>query len=185
MNQNLSFGQRVDDSVGLVECWFTHGALDWIKQQDWSDKVVWMFGAGLGDAWLAKRCKWLHVVERNNDWVLSSSTNCANNNCNNVTYYYRPCNDCTGMDEMYCYIPQEILPDVIINDDAYRYEVIKTALSLTRPLVLITDNWQQDYVFICPSAEVALQDYERIIFEQQDHKDHEGNRWKTAIFFIK
>lgn len=184
MSQNLSFGQRVDDSVGLVECWFTHGALDWIKQQDWSDKVVWMFGAGLGDAWLAKRCKWLHVVERNDAWLLNAeSLSKKYNQVQNITYHFRPCNDCTGQDEMYCEITEQV--DVIINDDAYRYEVIEKALTLQRPLILVVDNWQQDYVFICPSAEVVLRDYERIIFEQHDHKDHEGNKWKTAIFFIK
>lgn len=180
---NLSFGQRVDETNGLVECWFTHGALDWIKQQDWSDKVVWMFGAGLGDAWLAKRCKWLHVVERDMDWLLMCSEKKGTNNIQNLTYYHRPCNDSSGMDEMYCYIPIDV--DVVINDDAYRYEVIKTALSLKRPLTLITDNWQQDYVFICPSAVVLLEDFENLIFEQEDHQDHEGNKWKTAIHFIK
>jgi len=62
MNTELSFGQRIDKENGLVECWFTWGALDAIKKKDLSDKIVWMFGAGLGDVWLSKRCKELHVV---------------------------------------------------------------------------------------------------------------------------
>jgi len=66
---NLSFGQKVDEETGLVQCWFTHGSLDWIKKQDWSEKIVLMFGAGLGDVWLAKRCKELHVVERDWAWI--------------------------------------------------------------------------------------------------------------------
>jgi len=182
----LSFGQRIDPENGLVECWFTHGALDWIKQQDWSDKVVLMFGAGLGDAWLAKKCKLLYVVERNGEWLTKARNNCQENFVYNHVYCYRPCNDCSGEDEKYCAIPEGCEPDVIINDDAYRYEVIVKALSMKRPLFLITDNWQQSYVFICPAAEELLKDYESLIFEQTDHLDNDGvNKWKTAIHFIK
>ena len=61
----LSFGQRLDPENGLVECWFTHGALDEIKSMDLSDKNILMFGAGKGDYWLAKRCKKLYDI---NGW---------------------------------------------------------------------------------------------------------------------
>lgn len=178
--ENLSFGQRIDTENGLIECWFTWDALDAIKAMDLSDKVVWMFGAGLGDAWLAKRCKWLHIVERDVDWALKSSIHCANNNCANVTYYNRPCNDSSGMDEMYCDIPISV--DVVINDDAYRFEVIEKALTLPRPLILIVDNWMQDFVFYCPKGEELLKDFKQNIYPCTTHTDHEGNCWKTAIF---
>lgn len=181
----LCLWQRIDPVNGLVEPWLTYGALDWIKSQDWSDKVVLMFGAGMGDAWLAKRCKWLHVVERNNDWLFKASTNCADNSSFNVTYHNRPCDDCCGKDEMYCAIPEGVVPDVVINDDAYRYEVIVKALTLKNPLTLITDNWMQAFVFICPAAVELLKDYPQEIYEQADHQDHDGvNKWKTAIFHI-
>lgn len=181
----LSFGQKTDEENGLVMAWLTHGALDEIKGMDLSDKVVFMFGSGLGDAWLAKRCKWLHVVERVEEWAFNSATNCANNGCHNVTYYHRPCNDCSGQDEMYCAIPKGVKVNVLINDDAYRYEVIEKALTLPRPLMLITDNWMQDYVFVCPKGEELLKDFEQHIYPQLDHENHEGNCWKTAIHFIK
>lgn len=179
----LSFGQRVDKETGLVQSWFTHGCLDWIKQQDWSNKIVWMFGAGLGDVWLSKRCKELHVVERNAEWIYKAQMMAAPNGVNNLFYYHRPCDDCCGHDKEYCEIPIEV--DVVINDDAYRYEVIEKALILPRPLTLVVDNWMQDYVFYCPKGEELLKDFEQKIFEQHDHKDHEGNKWKTAVFFIK
>lgn len=182
---NLSFGQRVDPKSGLVQSWFTHGALDWIAGQDWSDKVVFMWGAGAGDAWLAKQCKELHVVERNQDWLFKSSTNCAANGATNVTYYLRPCNDSSGMDEMYCAIPEGVKPDIFIVDDAYRYECIIKAIQ-QKPCTLIVDNYMQAFVFMSPPSEEALKPYDRLIFEQADHQDHDGvNKWKTAIFFIK
>lgn len=179
----LSFGQRTDETNGLVECWFTHGALDWIKQQDWSDKIVWMFGAGLGDVWLSKRCKELHVVERNAEWIYKAQELAAPNGVNNLFYYHRPCNDCSGMDKKYCEIPIKV--DVVINDDAYRFEVIEKALTLPRPLILITDNWMQDYVFLCPKGEELLKNFDQKIYPQVDHENHSGNCWKTAIHFIK
>lgn len=183
MNNNLSFGQRVDPENNLCELWLTHGALDWIKQQDWSDKVVWMFGAGLGDVWLAKRCKELHVVERNVEWIYKAQELAAPNGVTNLHYHHRPCDDCSGMDKEYCEIPIHV--DVVINDDAYRYEVIEKALTLPRPLILVVDNWMQDYIFYCPKGEELLKDFEQQIFPQLDHTDHSGNCWKTAIFNLK
>lgn len=185
MNEELSFGQRIDPENGLVECWFTHGCLDWIKQQDWSDKIVWMFGAGLGDLWLARRCKELHIAERDWAWINKLYEQKNINDVHNLTYHHRPCNDCSGEDNMYCEIPENIKVDVLINDDAYRFEVIEKALTLPRPLILITDNWMQDFVFYCPKGEELLKDFEHKIFPQKDHTNHEGNCWKTAIHFIK
>lgn len=180
MDNQLSFGQRIDETNGLVECWFTHGALDWIKKQDWSDKIVWMFGAGRGDIWLAKRCKELHVVERNSEWIYRTQELAEANGVDNLFYHYRPCNDCSSMQDLYCEIPIKV--DVVINDDAYRYEVIEKSLTLSRPLILVVDNWMQDFVFYCPKGEELLKDFSQKIFPCTTHTDHEGNCWKTAIF---
>ena len=173
--QELSFGQRVDSENGLVECWFTHGALDWIKQQDWTDKNIIMFGGGMGNEWLAARCKNLIVIERDGRWLTNSG---------NYSTKYRPCNDSSGMDEMYCAIPDGFIPDIVINDDAYRYEVIVKALTLPRPLILIVDNWMQDFVFYCPKGEELLKNFKQEIYPCTTHTDHEGNCWKTAIFHL-
>ncbi len=179
----LSFGQRIDPENGLVECWFTHGALDAIKAMDLSDKVIWMWGAGLGDRWLSKRCKHLHIVERDEHWYMhNKNVNERYGDCPNITYYYRPCNDSSGMDEMYCDIPVDV--DVVIVDDAYRYECIVKALTKPRPVILIVDNWMQDFVFYCPKGEELLKDFEQKIYPCTTHTDHEGNCWKTAIFHL-
>jgi hypothetical protein len=183
MDTELSFGQRIDGDSGLIECWFTWGALDAIKEMDLTDKVIWMFGAGMGDVWLSRRCKELHVVERNEDWLNKCMANKIANQADNLSYYYRPCNDSSGVDEMYCEVPIKV--DVLINDDAYRFEVIQKALTLPRPLTLITDNWMQDYVFLCPKGEELLKEFEHNIYPCTTHTDHEGNCWKTAIHFLK
>ena len=179
---NLSFGQRIDQENGLCELWLTHGALDWIKQQDWSDKNILMYGAGLGDAWLASKCKTLTVIERRGEWVRCGAKN--------LVHVIRPCDDCSGKNEYYLEFPEGVKPDIIINDDAYRYEVCVMAEKYFKNKegggILITDNWQQSYVFMCPAAAELLDKYESKIFEQADHTDNDGvNKWKTAIHFIK
>lgn len=176
----LSFGQRIDPENGLVECWFTHGALDAIKQMDLSNKVVWMWGAGLGDKWLASRCAELHIVERDHLWMPREPASVMRN----TMYHHRPCNEGSGAQDMYCDIPIGIHPDVFIVDDAYRFECILKAIQHA-PCTLIVDNWQQDYVFMCPAAEEALKAWQGKIFTQEDHKDHEGHPWKTGIWEIK
>jgi len=185
MNTDLSFGQRIDPENGLVECWFTWGALDAIKAMDLSGKIIVMFGAGLGDCWLAKRCKYLHIVERNREWLDKCIENKHSNGVENILYYYTPVDDCSGKDKEYLNVFNIVTPDVVINDDAYRFEVIEKALTLPRPLILITDNWMQDYVFLCPKGEELLKDFKHNIYPCITHTHHEGNCWKTAIHFIK
>ena len=184
----LSFGQRIDPETNLVESWFTHGALDSIKEMDLSDKVVWMWGAGMGDAWLSRRCKKLYIVERVQEWIYKNIELLAANGVTNVEYIHRPCDDCSGHDAMYCDIPEGIDADVIIVDDAYRYECIVKAIEYSKTrfqgIILIVDNWQQDYVFLCPAAEELLKDVQKKIYLQADHTDHSGKPWQTLIAYL-
>ena len=184
--QNLSFGQRIDPENGLVECWFTHGALDWIKKQDWSNKNIIMYGGGMGNDWLAARCKSLVVIERDERWVKNSG---------NYTCIHRPCNDSSGMDEYYLEFPKNFIPDIIISDDAYRSEAVFMAIKHFQSLkglgyILICDNYNQSYIWRSPSALEALETFEKLIFEQPEHEDYNkeeepDGKWKTAIIFIK
>lgn len=183
---NLCFGQRIDPSNRLVQPWFTHGALDEIAAMDLSDKVIWMFGAGMGDAWLAKRCKKLYCVERNPEWLVKSSEIAAANGITNIEYISRSCNDSSGRASYYCELIDGI--DIIINDDAYRTEVCQVAVDYFKKKgtgILICDNYWQDFVWKSPKAIEILEPYKKDIFLQIDHKDHEGNPWKTAIVYIR
>jgi len=180
--------QRIDEENGLCELWLTHDSLDWIKAQNWKNKVVFMFGAGMGDAWLAKRCKKLYVVERKEEWLIKAADICTKAGVDNVQYFYRPCNDSSGMEEMYCEIPKDIVPDVIISDDAYRTEVVRMAIDFFKKEmggILICDNWWQDMVWKSPIAVEWVEPFDKLIFPQENHTDHQGECWKTAIIFIK
>lgn len=176
---NLSFGQRKDPENNLVECWFTWGALDWIKQQDWSDKNIIMYGGGLGNKWLSQRCKNLVVIERDGNWI----TNDGAYSC-----IYRPCNDSSGQDEFYLAFPDGFEPDIIISDDAYRTEAVFMAIEYFKSKgggILICDNFDQDFVWDSPVAVEALMKFENNIYPCTTHTDHNGKCWKTAVIFIK
>lgn len=179
--------QIVDLENGLVMPWFTHPSLDWIKQQDWSDKNVLMFGAGLGDAWLAKRCKNLYVIERNEDWWHKAHQYSVANGAQ-TWYEHRPCNDGSGAQDFYTAIPDRFDFDVIINDDAYRTEVCQVAVDYFKKRgggTLVCDNWDQDFVWLSPKALEIMAPFESKVFPQPGHINHEGKCWKTAVFFIK
>ena len=176
---NLSFGQRRDPKNGLVECWFTWAALDWIKQQDWSEKNILMYGGGMGNEWLAARCKKLVVIERDGNWIANSGS---------YSTEYRPCNDSDGMDEYYLKFPDGFEPDIIISDDAYRTEAVFRAIEYFKSKgggILICDNYWQDFVWKSPTAIEALAPFEKEVLPCPSHTDHEGDGWKTAIIFIK
>ena len=194
MNEELSFGQRIDPENGLVECWFTHGALDEIKSMDLSDKNILMFGGGRGDIWLAKRCKKLVVVERNSEWIpqtLEAAIDLQVIAGVRLQYLYRPCNDSSGKADYYLEIPEWFNPDVIISDDSYRTEAVEMAIKYFKNKddggILICDNYWQDYVWKSPIAIEWLEPFEKHIHSQPDHTDfeEEGCEWKTAIIFIK
>lgn len=188
--ENLSFGQRIDPENGLVECWFTWGALDEIKSMDLTDKNIMMLGAGLGDYWLSRRCKNLLVIERNEEWMNKALYSCRGEAViTNLVYSLRPCNDSDGKAECYLFIPDFFQPDIIISDDAYRTEAVRMAIDYFKKReeggILICDNYWQDFVWKSPIAIEWLEPFEKHIHLCTTHTDHEGDAWKTAIIFIK
>lgn len=180
--------QRIDPENNLVEPWLTWPFMDWVKTQDWSDKNIIMFGAGLGDAWLAKRCKHLTVVERNEEWLIKAADNAGANGVF-VHYIHRPCNDSDGKADYYCQIPDDRIYDIIINDDAYRTEMCQIATDyLTRNGggLFVCDNFDQDFVWRSPKAIEIMTPYKdkEVIFYQPGHINHEGNAWNTRYWEI-
>jgi len=176
--------QIIDEDNGIVMPWLTHPFLAWAKSQDWSDKNIIMFGAGLGDAWLAKRCKKLIAVERNLDWMNKARMYSDANN-GMVQYEFRPCNDSDGAAEFYLDM-KGFDVDIIINDDAYRTECCQMAIDYLSKKggVLVCDNFNQDFVWRSPKAVEILEPYHRNAFFQPLHSNHEGNPWNTSYWNI-
>ncbi len=183
----LSDFQRFDPTNNLVEPWLTHPALDVIKGWDLSDKKVLEWGAGLSTLWWADKCKHVIAIEADGKWFADINDRLLQSGLKHkVDLIYRPTHegDQTRI-EFYTETPAWFRPDIVVVDGVLRYECILKALTLDRPLMLIVDNWQQDYVFICEAAEEALKGFTGNVYVQPDHTNHEGRPWATAIFYIE
>ncbi len=183
----LSFGQRFDPTNNLVEPWLVNSAMDAIKTWDLADKLVLEWGAGLSTLWWADKCKYVFSIEANQQWfadIVARKNELGLQS--KVEIHYRNVHegDQTKID-FYTEVPAWYTPDIVVVDGILRYECILKALTLLRPLTLIVDNWQQDYVFICPAAEEALRSFTGNIYLQEDHKDHDGHPWQTGIWTIE
>lgn len=175
----LMCGQR-RDAEGMVQPWYTYPALDEIETWDLRGKVVLEWGGGYSTLWWASRCAHVFTIEGDPKWCEFI----RDANPQNVTII-----DTTpdGRDirldvEHYARIPEGCRPDIVCVDDQYRLECIRAALALPRPVTLIVDNWQQDHVFICPTAAALMASYPGRLHVQHDHRDHEGRPWQTAIW---
>lgn len=183
----LSDFQRFDPTNNLVEPWLTHPAMDVIKTWDLEDMNVLEWGSGLSTVWWADKCRYVYSIEADQKWfadVVHLKNEKGLDKKAEIHYRNVHEGDQTKID-FYTEVPKWYTPDIVIVDGILRYECILKALTFLRPLTLIVDNWQQDYVFICPAAEEALKDFEKKVYIQPDHKDHEGRPWATAIFQIE
>lgn len=182
----LSDFQRFDPTNNLVEPWLTHPALDIIKGWDLSDKKVLEWGAGLSTIWWADKSKYVMSIEADHKWF-AEIVNLKNEHGfqGKAEIHFRNVNegDQTKID-FYTEVPAWYTPDIVVVDGILRYECILKSLTFPRPLTLIVDNWQQDYVFICPAAEELLKSFTGNVYVQPDHTNHEGRPWATAIFTI-
>lgn len=184
----LSFGQRTDPENGLIEPWFTNPSVDVIKTWDLSNKVWLEFGSGRSTAWLRKKCKWVDTIEANNDWAVEVASECIKHNLSNGELYYQSLNEGV-QDTKHIYfglIPENKKYDIISVDGIWRTECMQWAADhfKGRNGIIIADNWHQDYVWISPLAEEIMSRYGSEIYPQPNHTDHEGNCWKTAIFYL-
>lgn len=185
----LSDFQRFDPTNNLVEPWLTHPALDIIKGWDLSDKKVLEWGAGLSTAWWANKCERVMAIEANLQWFNDVNKLLKeDHNFTNVDLFYRNVHegDQTKID-FYTDIPAWFKPDIIVVDGVLRNECLIKAievLSKNNGGYVIADNVYQDYVWLSPASLEIMKPYNPILYVQPDHTNHEGNPWKTGIFYV-
>lgn len=184
---NLSFGQKVDSEVGILFPWYTHGALDRINPMNFSNKNVLEFGGGASTLWWACRAKQVYTIDTNPEWAANTIDSLDKLGLSHrATVELRQINEGDQtMVETYTKIPDGFEPDVVIVDGILRFEAMQKALTLKRPLLLIVDNWMQDWIFDCPAAEEMMKPYPGEIYPQHDHTDHNGKKWQTAIWELR
>lgn len=183
---NLCFGQRYDEELGILEPWYTNPAIDRIKQMDLKDKVVMEWGGGASTIWWAMKSKKVYTVDHNADWVVNISAMLSSNGIKNVDLKFVQTHEGDQTKLMGDYVAQfqKINPNICIVDGVHRYECAEYAVNVLKPEILIIDNHQQDYVFMCPKLDELLKGVKMERFIQPDHKDHSGNPWATAIFYL-
>jgi hypothetical protein len=181
----LCFGQKVDPELGILFPWYTHGALDRIKSMDLSNKVVCEYGSGASTIWWAKKANFFASVDHSEEWedkinrLLIESGHPPN-----VRFVNTYEGDQTFQRDYYVCFFDGIKPNIVVVDGIHRYECAEHAVKVLKPEILIIDNHNQDYVFICPALDVLLEGIRMERFIQADHKEHEGRPWATAIFYL-
>jgi hypothetical protein len=184
--------QRIDPTCGLVEPWLTHNFMDEAaKKWPLKDMHVLEFGAGRSTAWWRAHCRWVDTIESNREWAYQAAEDCATHNLLNGHIHWAPIAD--GIPEA---LPRymDLVPDkytnpydLIIVDGIYRTDVMWWAvdyLERNNGGILVADNWQQDFVWISPSAEEAVAGYKIHKFIQPGHVAHEGRPWQTVFWKI-
>ncbi len=175
--------QRHSPTNNLIQSWWTHPMLDWIEHQDWGNKNLLEFGAGLGTAWLRDRCKWVDSIEADIEWSHRAEMQCSIHNKFNGRMFAKQLPDgVQGVQpEYFGMIPQDKLYDIITIDGIYRTEAIEWAINhfKGREGLLIIDNLDQDFVWISPKAMELIEPYEQAKLNQTNHINHEGKQWNT------
>jgi hypothetical protein len=182
---DLCFGQRIDTQLGIVEPWYTNPAMDRIKQMDLSDKIIMEWGGGASTIWWGMKAKEVYTVDHNPDWVVRIVDMFTTNKLKNVTVTYVETHEGDQSNSRDEYVKgYSVKPDICIVDGVHRYECAEYAVTHFNPSLLIIDNHQQDYVFMCPALDKLLYGVPMERFIQPDHTDHEGNPWATALFYL-
>jgi len=189
MDAELCFGQRIDPELGVLEPWYTNPCMDRIKQLELSDKIVMEYGGGASTVWWCKKAKYVYTVDHNAEWWVAIDKMLRENGVvEKSTNTYIPTHEGDQTDTRDAYVKPEFLNgvkvDIAIVDGVHRYECAEYAVKVLKPEILIIDNHQQDFVFICPALDFLLDGVKMERFIQPDHTDHEGRPWATAIFFL-
>lgn len=182
----MCFGQRIDPELGILEPWYTNPAMDVIKTWNLSDKVVWEYGAGASTLWWAKKASFVVSMDHSDEWFdIVKSMFIGLEGKNNLIKVDTHEGDQSERRDQYVRMCDHLIkPDIVIVDGIHRFECAEYAMKVLHPEILIIDNHQQDYVFMCPSLDELMKGVKMERFIQPDHTDHQGNPWATAIFYL-
>lgn len=188
MNTSALVEWQIYAPNGLVYPWWTHPFLEILETWDLKDKTWLEFGAGHSTAWLRSKCKWVDSVEANSEWAGQANADCMDAGLPNGYIHSMELADGV-QDTKHLYfrlIPEGTQYDTISIDGIWRYECLQWALDhfKGRGGIIIADNWQQDFVWISPAADILMSPYQIHRFFQPGHTNHEGRPWNTSYWII-
>ena len=179
---DLNDTQFWDEKRSTAYPWYTKPSLEYLETLDLKDSVILEYGGGWSTIWWSKVAKNILTIEANKEWFEKISPEMPDN----VDMILREVNEGDqNKVDFYTFVP-DIDFNIIVVDGILRNECLQHAIKLLsiKGGIIIADNWQQDFVWLSPAAEDLMKPYERKIFVQPNHTNHEGNPWKTAIFTI-
>jgi hypothetical protein len=180
MRVGLWESQRLDPVSRLVQPWFTHSALDEIQEWGLHEKVVLEWGGGHSSLWWATRCRHVYTIESDLEWCQWIAAQAAERKIKNIAIFHREFESSVSA---YLQIPRGCRPDIVVIDGATRFECLKKALGLPRPVTIIFDNWQQEAAFVSPQAEALMQPFLGTSYAQAE-RAHLKHSWQTAIWHL-
>jgi len=126
------------DESGAPIPWYCYPAIEYIKQLDFSDKVVYEYGSGNLTLFWAARCKKIVSIEDNGDWYNKIKSKLPDN----VEYHL-----CTKKEEYTRLINNyDYKFDVIVIDGSHRYECAVQAIGKLREdgfIILDNSDWHE------------------------------------------
>lgn len=181
--------QKIDPSNNLVYPWLTHPALKVIENWNLDGLNVLEFGGGLSTIWWAAKAGHVMTIETDPVWCDKIRMIATEKGLlDKITLFQRPCNEGDQSKiEYYTDIPKWYDPDIIVVDGILRNECLTKGIQLlssSRGGYIIADNVYQDFVWLSPASLNIMSPYNPTFHIQSDHVNHEGNPWKTAIFYV-
>jgi hypothetical protein len=159
------------DSSGAPIPWYSYPAIEYIKQLDFSDKVVFEYGSGNSTRFWAGRCRKLISVEDNQNWYSKIMAMVSDN----VEYHL--------LEESQEYIKlinkYSIAFDIIIIDGSHRYECAAEALGKLRDdgfIILDNSDWNE-------KTSQLLRESDLIEVDMSGFGPINGYTWTTSFYF--
>jgi hypothetical protein len=161
--------------------------MDKIKTWYLWDKVIMEWGGGASSIWWALKSRKVYSVDHNEEWfndTLIKLQEKIPNTSYCVDFVPTFEGDQSELRDKYVKCYPNLKPNICIVDGVHRYECAEYAVKVLKPEILIVDNHQQDYVFICPALDELLKGVKMERYIQPNHTEHEGRPWATAIFYL-
>ena len=169
---SIKSGQSVD-KAGVPVPWYTYPAIEFLKQLDFSDSVVFEYGSGNSTLFWATRCNQLCSVENNPAWYDTIRQKLpANVNCWLETREDDYVNSIS--------VPN-VLFDVIIIDGSYRTACATLAVDYLLPTgFIILDNSDRELV-----ASSVLRNAGLIEVDMSGFGPINAYTWSTSLYLSR
>jgi hypothetical protein len=154
--------------------WYTYPAIEYIKQLDFHDKVVYEYGSGNSTLFWAKRCKKLISVENDKKWYEKIKRAITSNN---VEYHLLE----KEQEYVHSIHRYENNFDVVIIDGIYRYQCAVEALKKIRGdgfIILDNSDWKE-------KTSELLRQSDLIEVDMSGFGPINAYTWTTSFYFTR